>query len=117
MRQCLSRLWRTGFSEQCGTECCSASRGWHFEHTRGAGAQHESRPALHHHVCPEYINRSCARAALHLAQCQHRRTRRGVGVLVWIGFLGPVTYTTYMYEMRPKELFAINQFYPLVGCV
>jgi surface polysaccharide O-acyltransferase-like enzyme len=38
-----------------------------------------------------------------------------VGVLVWIGFLGPVTYTTYMYEMRPKELFAINQFYPLVG--
>jgi len=40
-----------------------------------------------------------------------------VGVLVWIGFLGPVTYTTYMYEMRPKELFAINQFYPLVGCV
>ena len=38
-----------------------------------------------------------------------------VGILVWIGFLGPVTYTTYMYEMRPKELFAINQFYPLVG--
>ncbi|HVS90105.1 MAG TPA: DUF1761 domain-containing protein [Candidatus Acidoferrum sp.] len=38
-----------------------------------------------------------------------------VGVLVWIGFLGPVTYTTYMYEMRPKELFAINEFYPLVG--
>jgi len=38
-----------------------------------------------------------------------------VGVLVWIGFLGPVTYTTYMYEMRPKELFAINAFYPLAG--
>jgi hypothetical protein len=38
-----------------------------------------------------------------------------VGVLVWIGFLGPVTYTTYMYEMRPKELFAINEFYPLAG--
>jgi surface polysaccharide O-acyltransferase-like enzyme len=38
-----------------------------------------------------------------------------LGVLVWIGFLGPVTYTTYMYEMRPKELFAINEFYPLVG--
>jgi Protein of unknown function (DUF1761) len=38
-----------------------------------------------------------------------------VGVLVWIGFLGPVTYTTYMYEMRPKELFAINEFYSLVG--
>jgi len=28
-----------------------------------------------------------------------------VGVLVWLGFLGPVTYTTYMYELRPKELF------------
>lgn len=38
-----------------------------------------------------------------------------VGVLVWIGFIGPMTYTTYMYEMRPKELFAINEFYPLVG--
>ena len=38
-----------------------------------------------------------------------------VGVLLWIGFVGPVTYTTYMYEMRPKELFAINEFYPLVG--
>ena len=38
-----------------------------------------------------------------------------VGILLWIGFVGPVTYTTYMYEMRPKELFAINQFYPLVG--
>jgi hypothetical protein len=38
-----------------------------------------------------------------------------VGVLMWIGVLGPVTYTTYMYEMRPKELFAINEFYPLAG--
>jgi hypothetical protein len=40
-----------------------------------------------------------------------------VGVLVWIGFVGPITYTTYMYEMRPKELFAINEFYPLAGLV
>jgi surface polysaccharide O-acyltransferase-like enzyme len=40
-----------------------------------------------------------------------------VGVLLWIGFVGPVTFTTYMYEMRPKELFAINQFYPLAGLV
>src|ERR1700754_337495 len=23
-----------------------------------------------------------------------------LGILIWIGFLGPVTYTTYMYEMR-----------------
>ena len=38
-----------------------------------------------------------------------------LGILIWIGFLGPVTYTTYMYEMRPKQLFAINEFYSLVG--
>ena len=38
-----------------------------------------------------------------------------VGVLLWIGIAGPITYTTYMYEMRPKELFAINEFYSLVG--
>ena len=40
-----------------------------------------------------------------------------VGVLLWIGFVGPITFTTYMFEMRPKELFAINQFYPLAGLV
>jgi hypothetical protein len=38
-----------------------------------------------------------------------------LGILIWIGFVGPITYTTYMYEMRPKQLFAINEFYPLVG--
>ena len=40
-----------------------------------------------------------------------------VGVLLWIGFLGPVTYTTYMYEMRPWQLFAINQLFSLFGFV
>jgi surface polysaccharide O-acyltransferase-like enzyme len=40
-----------------------------------------------------------------------------VGVLLWIGFVGPITFTTYMYEMRPKELFAINEFFPLAGMV
>ena len=40
-----------------------------------------------------------------------------VGVLLWLGFVGPITYTTYMYEMRPKELFAINEFFPLAGLV
>jgi hypothetical protein len=41
-----------------------------------------------------------------------------VGIFLWIGFLGPVSYTTYMYEMRPMQLFAINEFYSLVGlCV
>jgi Protein of unknown function (DUF1761) len=38
-----------------------------------------------------------------------------LGILIWIGFVGPMTYTTYMYEMRPKQLFAINEFYSLVG--
>jgi Protein of unknown function (DUF1761) len=40
-----------------------------------------------------------------------------IGVLVWIGFIGPITYTTYMFEMRPHTLFAINQFYHLAGLV
>jgi len=40
-----------------------------------------------------------------------------VGVLLWIGFVGPVTYTTYMYEMRPWQLFAINQLFSLFGFV
>jgi len=38
-----------------------------------------------------------------------------LGILLWIGFVGPIAYTTYMYELRPWQLFAINQFYPLVG--
>src|SRR5215472_16659765 len=29
-----------------------------------------------------------------------------VGVLLWIGFVGPITFTTYMYEMRPRTLYA-----------
>ena len=41
-----------------------------------------------------------------------------IGIILWMGIVGPVTFTTYMYEGRPKELFAINEFYPLVGlCV
>ena len=40
-----------------------------------------------------------------------------VGVLLWIGFVGPITFTTYMFEMRPKELFALNEFYPLAGMI
>jgi hypothetical protein len=41
-----------------------------------------------------------------------------VGILLWIGFVGPITLTTQLYEIRPMELYAINQFYPLVGlCV
>lgn len=38
-----------------------------------------------------------------------------LGILLWIGFIGPTTYTTYMYELRPMALFAINEFFSLVG--
>jgi len=41
-----------------------------------------------------------------------------IGVLLWLGIVGPITFTTYMYELRSNQLFAINEFYPLVGlCV
>ncbi len=36
------------------------------------------------------------------------------GAPLWIGIVGPITFTTYMYEMRSKALFAINEFYSLV---
>ncbi len=38
-----------------------------------------------------------------------------LGVFLWIGIVAPITYTTHMYEMRPRMLFVINEFYPLVG--
>ena len=38
-----------------------------------------------------------------------------IGILLWIAIVGPIVYTTYMYEMRPLQLFALNEFYPLVG--
>ena len=38
-----------------------------------------------------------------------------LGILLWIGLVGPVAYTNYMFEMRPMQLFAINEFYSLVG--
>jgi hypothetical protein len=37
------------------------------------------------------------------------------GLLLWIGIVGPIVYTTYVYEMRPIQLFAINELFPLVG--
>jgi len=41
-----------------------------------------------------------------------------IGILLWLGIVGPITLTTAIYEGRPMELFAINEFYPLVGlCV
>jgi len=38
-----------------------------------------------------------------------------LGVLLWLGIVGPITYTTHMYEMRPGNLFLINEGYVLVG--
>jgi hypothetical protein len=38
-----------------------------------------------------------------------------LGILLWIGIVGPVTFTNYMFEMRPMQLFAINEFYSLAG--
>ncbi|HWG57661.1 MAG TPA: DUF1761 domain-containing protein [Candidatus Acidoferrales bacterium] len=38
-----------------------------------------------------------------------------IGILLWIGFVGPVTLTTFMYEGRSLRLFALDEFYPLFG--
>lgn len=38
-----------------------------------------------------------------------------LGVLLWLGIVAPVTYTTNLYEMRPRNLFLINEGYVLVG--
>lgn len=38
-----------------------------------------------------------------------------LGVLMWIGFVAPMMYTNYIYEMRPNALFLINAGYVLVG--
>ncbi|MBS1866464.1 MAG: DUF1761 domain-containing protein [Acidobacteria bacterium] len=38
-----------------------------------------------------------------------------LGVLLWLGIVAPITYTTHMFEMRPLNLFLINEGYVLVG--
>jgi len=40
-----------------------------------------------------------------------------VGVLLWIGIVAPVTYVTNMYEMKPINLFLINEGYVLLGLI
>jgi len=40
-----------------------------------------------------------------------------LGVLLWIGIVAPIDYTTHMYEMRPHGLFIVNDGYPLAGLV
>jgi len=38
-----------------------------------------------------------------------------IGVLLWIGFVGPITYTSFMYEGRSMVLYGLDYLYPLVG--
>ncbi len=38
-----------------------------------------------------------------------------LGALLWVGFVATVTFTTYLFEGRPKELFLINYGYALAG--
>ncbi|MGO9641014.1 MAG: DUF1761 domain-containing protein [Candidatus Acidiferrales bacterium] len=38
-----------------------------------------------------------------------------IGVLLWIGFVGPISYTTFMYEGRSLVLYGLDYLYPLVG--
>ncbi len=82
--------------------------------------QAKSMNPVLHYVITFVLNLLIAYALAQICIWRNANTAgRGasVGVLLWIGFVGPITYTTYMYEMRPKELFAINQFYPLAGLV
>jgi len=64
------------------------------------------------------LNLLIAYALAQLCLWRNANTAMGglaVGALIWIAFVGPITFTTNMYEMRPKALFAINEFYSLVG--
>ena len=38
-----------------------------------------------------------------------------MGALLWFGIVRPMALTRDNYEVRPKELFAIQEFYPLIG--
>src|ERR1700722_11399662 len=40
-----------------------------------------------------------------------------VGVLLWLGFVGPIPCPAHMYESRPNDRFAITEFFPLAGLV
>ena len=39
------------------------------------------------------------------------------GILMWLGFVGTVTLTTYQFDGRPVSLWAINYGYALVGMI
>lgn len=38
-----------------------------------------------------------------------------VGAMLWLGMVATTTLTEYAFEMRSRQLFAINAGYPLVG--
>ena len=81
----------------------------------GASRQHES---VLPYVITFVLNLVIAFVLAQICAWRNANTAaRGaaLGILIWIGFIGPMTYTTHMYEMRPVQLFAINQFYSLVG--
>jgi uncharacterized protein DUF1761 len=39
------------------------------------------------------------------------------GILMWLGFVGTITLTTYQFDGRPVALWAINYGYALVGMI
>jgi hypothetical protein len=110
----LSRPLPTGFLAPSGTVSCSTSLGWLWK----ASPQIKSAARVSSLIF--LLNILIAYSLAQICIWRNANTiGRGasVGVLLWIGFVAPITFTTYMYEMRPRTLFAINQFYPLAGMV
>ena len=88
-----------------------------FEHITEEQARSMPNPWLHY-VVSFLLNVLIAFVLAQLIAWRNATTAaRGaaLGIFIWIGFVGPITYTTYMYEMRPHGLFALNEFYPLMG--
>jgi hypothetical protein len=88
-----------------------------FEHITEEQARSMPNPWLHY-VVSFLLNVLIAFVLAQLIAWRNATTAaRGaaLGIFIWIGFVGPITYTTYMYEMRPHGLFALNEFYPLLG--
>jgi hypothetical protein len=95
------------------------SKPWMFYERMTVEQAHSVNPVLPY-IISFLLNLLIAFVLAQLIQWRNAYTAgRGaaVGALLWIGILGPITFTTYMYEMRPKELFAINEFYPLAGLI
>ena len=83
-----------------------------------AGARMTSFPSVWSHVITFALSLLLAFALAQICLWRNANTAaRGaaIGVLLWLGIIGPITFTTYVFEMRPIGLFAINEFYPLAG--